>query len=281
MDDEIKDTAVITGCDSGIGEALARLLADEGRHCIISYLDRNPFEGDDRVDAVRLDLTDGKSIDEFCARTSFIAGKGLRIGCLVNNAGIALAGPVEDTPIEIFRKVFEVNFFGLVRLTQKLMPVLIRDRGSIYITGSLAGRIAMPFLSPYASSKFAVEGFAESLRREMLPYGIKTVLIEPAGVATPIWNKSRNQDTSFIQKKYGKSIGEFMKKFVEPGNKSMPVGRAAKRIYSIMKKKRPAARYIIAKNMLATKLELMMPKKMTDRLLVRLFSMDYGKDKTG
>ena len=134
----------------------------------------------------------------------------------------------------------------------------------------------MPFLSPYVASKFALRGFTHSLRRELLPYGIKTVLIEPAAIATPIWNKAKGQDMSFIDEKYNKSSGEFMEKFVDDGNYGMDVDEAAKKIVRILDKKNPKANYIIAENRFKAYLPTILPHSYIDRKVVEGFSMDYG-----
>ena len=140
----------------------------------------------------------------------------------------------------------------------------------------MAGRIALPFLSPYVSTKFALEGFSDSLRRELLPFGIKTVLIEPGGIATPIWNKSKKQDTSFVDNKYKKSLNVFKEIFIESGNSGMDVDKATEYILKIINKKNPKDRYIVAENRFTTFLPLLIPRKIIDKLLLKNFKMDYG-----
>lgn len=180
---------------------------------------------------------------------------------------------MEDTPMAVYREVMEINFFGMVSLTRKCIPSLVASKGRIVIVGSLAGRIAMPFLSPYCASKFAVEGFADSLRREMRPFGVRTVLVEPAAVATPIWNRALEQRVE-VSAPYRHPVERFREDFIKGGNQGMETGRAAAVIARILEKKRPSPRYIIAKNRLLSALELRIPDSLLDRLVAKLFGMD-------
>ncbi|NTU89853.1 MAG: SDR family NAD(P)-dependent oxidoreductase, partial [Actinobacteria bacterium] len=212
-----KGLVVITGCDSGIGKSLVEILIREGYTVAQSFLEQNQFENVPRVYSKKMDLRLPEEVDDFCRYVQGLYEKGERLEALVVNAGVALGGPVEDLPLTLYRECFEINYFGAVRIVQACIPELIRNKGKIIVNGSMAGKFALPFLSPYASSKFALEGFCDSLRREMNPFGVKTVLLEPAAVATPIWNKAKSQDTSFIEEKYLKSVTFFMNKFIEGG----------------------------------------------------------------
>ena len=267
---------IITGCDSGIGKALTGLLLEKNFSVLISYLEKNPFPPADNLYACHLDLREEKSIVSFADYARNLIACGMSLFSLVNNAGIAKGGPVENVPLSLFREVMEVNFFGLVALTKEMIPSLILSKGKLVIHGSMAGRIALPFLSPYTSSKFALEGFTDSLRRELNPCGVKTVLLNTAGVATPIWNKAKVQDISNIDRKYLGSLKEFREKFIETGNSGLDSLIAAKKIYRIIIKKNPAPRYVIAKSRIVSKLEMMIPARIFDFIVRKLFSMDYG-----
>lgn len=267
--------AVLTGCDGGIGEHLARLFVNRGFRVLISYLEKNPFAGSDDITAKKMDLRKSRDIEGFAQLVNKHAGGGDTLNYFINNAGVALGGPFEDIPLEIYRTVFEINFFGLLAVTQKVIPSLVRHRGRLVVIGSLAGRIALPYLSPYAASKFALEGWCDSVRRELRPQGVATILIEPAGVATPIWNRALGQDTSFVQEKYESSLQKFREEFIMKGNEGMEIGRAADAIYRRITKKRPAPRYIIAKNILAARLQLCIPGCILDAATAKLFSMRF------
>ena len=127
-----------------------------------------------------MDLRVPADVEAFIAFVKGLCASGHSLAAVVDNAGVALGGPVEDLPMSLFREVFEINFFGAVRIAQAFIPELVASRGRIVVIGSMAGRVALPFLSPYASSKFALEGFCDSLRRELNPFG---VLDDPGGTS--------------------------------------------------------------------------------------------------
>jgi short-subunit dehydrogenase len=273
----MKKMAVITGCDSGIGKDLSEIFIKNGYSLIISFLEKNPFPDQPEVFGYKLDLRIQNEIESFAASVKKHCAQGYHLEYLINNAGVAKGGSIEDLPMEIFREVFEINFFGVVSLTQKLIPELIKTKGTIVIVGSLAGRIALPFLSPYVSTKFALEGFSDSLRRELIPFGIKTILIEPGAIATPIWNNAKKQDISFVSEKYRKSLKNFEDNFIDAGNAGMSSAKAAEQIFKILKKKNPGPRYLIAEKTINNYVPLIIPRKLFDKIVIKLFSMDYGK----
>jgi NAD(P)-dependent dehydrogenase (short-subunit alcohol dehydrogenase family) len=270
------NVAAITGCDSGIGASLARIFIDNGYTVIISYFDRNPFEGTPRVIACRLDLRDEGQIISFAALVEKHCREENSLDYFINNAGVALGGPFENIPLDVYREVFEINFFGLISLTRKIIPCLIQSRGRLVVNGSMAGRIALPFLSPYTASKFALEGWCDSIRRELNPFGIRTILLEPGGIATPIWNKALEQDASFSDEKYRECIQKFRENFIMAGNKGMNTDKAATQIYRLITRKKPGARYIIASSRFVSFMETLIPDSLLDALVVKMFSMYYG-----
>ena len=273
---KVKGLVIITGCDSGIGKSLAQRLAEQGYKVVISYLYENHFENNPQIFAQKMDLENKADVKAFCESVKLLCQGYLPLSAVVANAGVALGGPVENLPLDLYRKSFEINFFGAVSIIQALIPELIKGKGKICIIGSMAGRIAMPFLSPYAATKFALEGFCDSLRREMNPFGVKTIMIEPAAVATPIWNKTKEQEISFVDEKYMDSLQIFQKNFIEGGNEGMTVEKAAALIADILAQKKPKARYIIAKNMMTLKLLLRLPSIVLDKAVKKMFQMNYG-----
>jgi NAD(P)-dependent dehydrogenase (short-subunit alcohol dehydrogenase family) len=269
--------AAITGCDSGIGKSLVKCFTGAGYTAIISYLEQNPFEERPDIIARKLDLRDKARLDSFASLVCRYCDEGHNLDFFVNNAGVAMGGPFENIPMKIYRRVFEINFFGLVSVTQKIVPCLIKSRGRLVVIGSLAGRIALPFLSPYTSSKFALEGWCDSVRRELNPFGIRTILLEPGGIATPIWNKALAQDSSFADEKYVESLRSFRENFIAGGNSGMETAKAAARIFRLINKKRPRARYIISDNKILSYLETLIPDGILDTLVKRMFLMYYGR----
>ena len=262
---------VVTGCDSGIGSSLVELLQRRGYVVAVSYLTSNPFEGVSGVHACRMDLRVPEDVEAFIAFVKGLCASGYSLTAVVDNAGVALGGPVEDLPMSLFREVFEINFFGAVRLAQAFIPELIASRGRIVVIGSMAGRVALPFLSPYVSSKFALEGFCDSLRRELNPFGVRTILVEPAAVATPIWDKAKAQDYSFVSDKYRDSLQLFKKNFVEPGNQGLPADDAARIVADALTARRPRARYLISRTPVLSKIETHLPSWVIDAFVARWF----------
>lgn len=265
----------ITGIDSGIGKSLCESLLAKGFIVAGSYLETNPFAGNPGVRAFRMDLRNEAEIAGFA---HFVIGtregESLTLYGIVNNAGVALGGPVEDTPLSLFREVFEINFFGLVSFTQKMIPAIIEERGRICIVGSLAGRIALPFLSPYAASKFAVEGFCDSLRRELGQFGVRTIIFEPGGIATPIWEKAKRQDRSFSSRKYAESLGLFERKFIDSGISGWSCDLAAERIAQAIVRKKPRRRYIIDDHPVIDAIETFLPAAIIDRITAKWFGLE-------
>jgi len=187
--------AVVTGASSGIGLLTAVELARSGFRVVATM--RNPSKRtrldeaaavahvNQNIDVIRLDVT------EFDSHSAFIAdvvNKYSRLDVLVNNAGFSMAGFAEDCSFEELREQFETNFFGAVSMTKAVLPIMRRQgSGHIIQVSSIAGRCAHPVLSSYSGSKFALEGWSESLRIEMKPLGINVVLIEPGSFDTDIW----------------------------------------------------------------------------------------------
>lgn len=272
-----KGLVVITGCDTGIGKSLVPLLIAEGYAVFLSYLDQNPFADQIHVFSRKMDIRKPAELASFCRDIKALCSSGQKLAAVISNAGVALGGPIENLPMHIYRDSFEINYFGTVELIQALIPELVQSKGKIILNGSMAGRIAPPFMSPYASTKFAIEGFSDSLRREMNPFGVKTILLEPAAVATPIWNKAKEQDISFVDPKYLKSLYCFRDKFIAGGNQGLNVELAAQRIIEILAKKKPQPRYIITKSRLGSKLLLLIPTAMLDKIFIKMYQMYYGE----
>ncbi len=189
--------ALITGSSSGFGMLTAVELARKHYRVIATM--RNPNAAAElmaraerlgiagQMDIVGLDVTDPVVIEQVVADT---LGKYGRIDMLVNNAGFAIGGFVEHVPMEDWRRQMETNFFGLVAMTQSVIPAMrAQGSGLIINISSVSGRVGFPGYAPYAASKFAVEGFSESLRHELAPLGVSVVLLEPGAYRTPIWDK--------------------------------------------------------------------------------------------
>ncbi|MCJ7637304.1 MAG: SDR family oxidoreductase [Nitrososphaeraceae archaeon] len=185
-----KKVAVVTGSSSGIGLETSLLLARNGFYTYVTMrnLDKSKTITDLKqkeklsLEVLKLDVTTDESVKEAIHRITNEQG---RIDVLVNNAGYALVGPFEELSIEEFKEQFETNVFGVIRVTQSVLPIMRRQKcGTIVNISSIAGKIGFPLTSAYVSSKFALEGLCESMAYEVEQFGIKVILIEPGVIKT-------------------------------------------------------------------------------------------------
>lgn len=185
-----KKVAVVTGSSSGIGLETSLLLARNGFYTYVTMrnLDKSKTITDLKqkeklsLEVLKLDVTTDESVKEAIQRITNEQG---RIDVLVNNAGYALVGPFEELSIEEFKEQFETNVFGVIRVTQSVLPIMRRQKcGTIINISSIAGKIGFPLTSAYVSSKFALEGLCESMAYEVEQFGIKVILIEPGVIKT-------------------------------------------------------------------------------------------------
>lgn len=189
-----KGTAVITGASSGFGMLASLELAKRGFHVIATM--RNPAKAlplqkqaealgiQGKIEIFQLDVTDEASIQLLERRLNEMD----RVDVLINNAGYAAGGFVEEVSLDAYRQQFETNVFGAIAVTKAVLPIMRKQRsGTIINMSSISGRMGFPGLSPYAASKHALEGWSESLRLEVQPFGIHVVLVEPGSYKTNIW----------------------------------------------------------------------------------------------
>jgi short-subunit dehydrogenase len=190
---DFKDKIIwITGASSGIGEALAKAFAAQGAKLVLSARRKEELErvkkecklDDSHCLILPLDLSDTASID---ALTELVLAKFLRIDILVNNGGISQRSLAKDTPIDIDRKIMEVNFFGQVAITKSVLPVMLNQKqGQIIVISSIAGKFGFWFRTAYSSSKHALHGFFEALRLETEADGIKILIAVPGKIQSDI-----------------------------------------------------------------------------------------------
>ena len=184
---------LISGATSGIGEACAAALISDGFHVLGGYRKKRDAvklrQFGARMIPVELDVTRPNSVR---AAATFVRRRCGRDGLygLVNNAGVTLGGPLEAVPVAQVRQLFEVNVFGMIAVTQAMLPLLRLAPGRIINIGSLSGLLASPFLSAYCASKAALESLCDALRIELAPWGIEVSLIEPGATASRVWEKT-------------------------------------------------------------------------------------------
>ena len=264
--------ALVTGATSGIGYETTRLLADRGYQVYAAgrRVERLKQLGNKGVTAVQMDLTDSASIEKAVAR---ILQKEQRVDLLVNNAGYGSYGPVEQVPIEEVRRQFEVNIFGLARLTQLVLPAMRRARrGRIVNTSSMAGRMVTYMGAWYHATKYALEAFSDALRMEMHPFGIDVVLIEPGAIATN-WGAIAAEHLQTVTRKnaYQKSGSQAaagLRKLYSSRHLTQP-STIAKTIVRASTVRHPRPRYLLgfgAKPLVA--LHALLPTRAWDYLMV-------------
>lgn len=193
---------VITGASTGIGRACAvhmhglgwRVFAGVRREADAASL---ADETSDRLTPLYLDQSDSQSIREARDLVERSVGESGLSG-LVNNAAVPYGGPVEFIDLGEVRRAFDVNFFGLMEITQAFLPLLRRGRGRIVNMSSMSGWVSPPFLSPYSASKFALEALSDALRVELRPWDIHVIVVEPGAIVTPMWNKGADIVSSLL-----------------------------------------------------------------------------------
>jgi NAD(P)-dependent dehydrogenase (short-subunit alcohol dehydrogenase family) len=201
---------------------------------------------------------------------------------LINNAGTALAGPLMHQPLDEVRQHFEVNVFGLISVTQAFLPLLgakehlARDPGRIVNVSSVSGRVAEPFIGAYAGSKHAVEAISDSLRRELMPYGIDVIVIRPGAVKTPIWEKGALPVASgrYHQTIYSGPLKRFQdmaEKLVSGGDPPERIGTSIRKVFEA---RRPRTKYTIVSGRFADwTIPTTLPDRWLDRLVGRTLSL--------
>jgi NAD(P)-dependent dehydrogenase (short-subunit alcohol dehydrogenase family) len=167
---------------------------------------------------------------------------------LVNNAGVAVAGPLEFLDAEALREQLEVNVVGQLRVTQAALPALRRSRGRIVNIGSISGRSALPFLGAYAMSKFAFEAMTDSLRLELRPWGIHVAIVEPGTIKTPMWTRERPDPPPEALDLYGARLAAFRTFALRRSESGAPADDVAEVVEHALAAERPKARYLVGRD---------------------------------
>ncbi|RTI19552.1 SDR family NAD(P)-dependent oxidoreductase [Thermus scotoductus] len=267
---------LITGAGSGIGLATARLLAERGFRVYGGVRKSEDAKALSALGVVPLflDVTQEESLVQ--ARR-LLEGEGLE--GLVANAGIAVAGPLELIPPSVFRQVLEVNVLGAFATVRTFLPLLRKTRGRVVLMGSVSGLVALPLAGPYAASKFALEALADALRVELLPFGVRVVLVEPGPVATPIWERSERWAETYLEpppsgteRVYGRYLEVARRAARASARRGLPPERVAEVVLKALQDPRPRARYLVAPRGWQTLLLRRLPEALRDRLLARFLA---------
>lgn len=232
---------LISGASSGIGKMVGEFLTDRGHNVIGTS--RNPDPNYKKFEMIALDVTDDESVDGACK----IAVKKLgRVDVLINNAGFGISGPVENTSIEEVKSQFDTNYFGVVRMTTKLLPHFKSNREGLIINiSSLGGLIGMPYQTHYSASKFALEGFIEALRMELKPLNIRACNINPADFKTNF--ASNRKLVSEVSNEYKQKFNQFLKMYEKDERDGADPILIAKLIDKLIQQDAVRVRYVIGK----------------------------------
>ena len=275
---------VITGVSTGIGYSSAKILCGSGYRVFGSVrkqedAEKVTSEFGANFTPLIFDVTDSKGIQENAeiVKSELLPGEAL--AGLVNNAGVAMGGPINLIDTDVFRQQFEVNFFGLIEVTKTFLPMLgavknSMQQGKIINISSVSGRRAHPFVAPYTASKFAVEAFSDALRREMLLYGVDVILIEPGPIKTAIWDKVPDlDDNEFTGTDYEHSLRKFYKMFIEMGKKGFDADIIGNRVKEILQDPSPKTRHVITPNRF---INFTLPGILPDRIFDKLVGKGLG-----
>lgn len=245
---------VVTGASSGIGKAVALGLADRGFRVyagVRRQADAEELAVHPSVTSLILDVTDLDHISSAVARVTEEAGERGLAG-VVNNAGIAVAGPMEYIPLEDLREQFEINVLGKVAFTQAFMPLIRSSQGRIVFIGSVSGLVASRLLGSYAASKFALEAVADAFRRELHPWRIGVSVVEPGRIATPIWKKSVELAMTRLERMppeatthYEAVMEDIIKGAEEATRVGIPPAAVARAVHRALSDSRPRTRYFV------------------------------------
>ena len=273
-------TVVVTGASTGIGWGCVKVLIASGSRVFGSVRkqadgDRLSTEFGPAFTPLFFDVTDQAAVTAAARQVQAALG-GETLSGLVNNAGIAVPGPLLHLEIDNFEHQLTVNITGQLIVTQAFAPLLGVDRsrtgapGRIVMISSVGGKNAMPFLGAYSASKFALEGMAESLRRELMPFGIDVIIVAPGTVATPIWDKADSLDvTPFADTPYAAALGKLKALMVANGRKGLPVEKLGETVKAALTLSNPKTRYTVAPNPLQNLMATTPPKRIVDNIIAR------------
>lgn len=249
-------SALVTGASTGIGRATALRLDASGWRVFAGVRKEEDAaslceEGSDRLEPLMLDVTDAEQLDAAAKRVRAGAGQDGLHG-LVNNAGIAVPGPLETLPIEDFKRQIEVNLTAQVAVTQAMLPAIRSARGRIVFITSIGGLMAFPMFGAYHAAKFGLEAVGDVFRQELQPWGVSVSLVEPGSIATPIWERGQAEADAVAGRArdghsdlYGNAMEAYREVARKTGERGIPPERVAAKIEHALSARRPRTRYLV------------------------------------
>jgi NAD(P)-dependent dehydrogenase (short-subunit alcohol dehydrogenase family) len=263
-------TTLVTGVSSGIGREIAQLLAERGARVFGTVRDpqaANPIRG---VEIVRMEVTDDSSVNE---AVQIIVQKVGPIQCLVNNAGYAAFGALEETSMEEARQQFETNFFGVLRVTNAILPSMRQaGDGRIVNISSVVGFLPAPYMGIYAASKHALDGYTESLDHEVRRFGVRALLVQPAYTKSKITGNTRYARVALeVYADERKRLNDLVEQSIEHGDDPRIVADA---VCQALTAKSPRLRYPTGKGITLSRLRRFVPAGMFDKSFRKQFQLD-------
>ena len=283
---EIHEFAVVTGASTGIGAATARELARRGFHVLAGVrreTDADAIRGPG-IEPLIIDITKPDHIHALASRVH-ADPQGRAVRALVNNAAIQANVPIEVFAIDEWRNMFEVNLFGQIAVTQALLPALLRSKGRVINISSLGGKVAMATYGPYAGTKFALEAVSDSLRRELAPFGVQVVVVEPGAVRTEMLGRAIATADELVsamtpeqRQRYGGLVQAVNTQAVSSTKSGLPADAAAKVIAEAVTARKPRTRYTVGRDAaLITRLTRILPDRTLDRVLAAALRPHFPK----
>ncbi|HLO33440.1 MAG TPA: SDR family NAD(P)-dependent oxidoreductase [Anaerolineales bacterium] len=274
-------SVVVTGVSTGIGWGITKVLIQHGFRVFGSVrktqdAERLSKEFGEGFIPLLFDVTDEPAVQAAATQVRPQLNGETLFG-LVNNAGIAVPGPLMHLPTDDFRHQIEVNLISVLIVTKAFAPLLGADRslhgkpGRIINISSVGGKAGGPFLGAYAASKHGLEGFSESLRRELILYGIDVIIVGPGSVATPIWDKAEKVDLStYAGTDYIESAQRLQKYMVRNGKKGLPPEKIGEVVWQALTVHNPQVRYaVLTDNFISRFIQRLLPKRVIDRIIAR------------
>jgi NAD(P)-dependent dehydrogenase (short-subunit alcohol dehydrogenase family) len=274
-------SVVVTGVSTGIGWWITKVLIQRGLRVFGSVrktqdAERLSKEFGERFVALVFDVTDEEAV-RAAAQTVREQLNGETLFGLVNNAGIAVPGPLIHLSTDDFRHQLEVNLVSVLIVTKAFAPLLGVDHalqgkpGRIINISSVSGKSASPFVGAYATSKHGLEGFSETLRRELILYGIDVIIVGPGPVATPIWDKAEHADTSpYANTDYVEAARRAREYMVRNGRSGLPPEKIGEVVWHALATKNPSVRYaVVGRDFLRRFIQQFLPKRLIDRIVAR------------
>jgi NAD(P)-dependent dehydrogenase (short-subunit alcohol dehydrogenase family) len=277
-------SVLVTGASTGIGRATALRLDAAGRR-VFAGVRREEDAGElraaasERLVPLMLDVTDAEQIAAAAERVEAEAEGGL--DGLVNNAGVAIPGPLETLPIEDFRRQIEVNLTAHVAVTQAMLGSIRRARGRIVFISSIGGRIAFPMTGAYHAAKFGIEAVGDVFRQELRSWGISVSIVEPGSIDTPIWERGERIADEVNERSpehqevlYGKAIERYRKVVKQTAERGIAPDKVAVAIEHALTDSRPRTRYLVGIDAkVQARLKPLLPARLFDRIVARAMGL--------